>query len=244
MPFLIAAAGSVIRWTKSRGEDWVSAKDATGDYFLEIVYDPDHNRRPYHLQLWRHGTYDDGASRHTCYTTVARAKAAAAKHYGTSESPKTRVGRDRGGSIRSRATKSPRSRPPLRPVAAHGKPTRPSAGRASGVKTSRAGTPASRKGRKAHSCLSERRDGRRVTRQGRSASVGRAQSVDTPVGPQLRPYIAAGHGTRRSLPTAESASVPRHPFVIASPLPAEPSSSKPTHTYLRRAVHLRVREDG
>ena len=83
--------------------------------------------------------------------------------------------------------------------------------------------------------LSERRDGRRVTRQGRSASVGRAQRVDTPVGPQLRPYIAAGHRARRSVPTSESASVPRHPFVIAPPLSAEANSFKPTHTYFRRA---------
>ena len=40
------------------------------------------------------------------------------------------------------------------------------------------------------------------------------------------------------MPTSESASVPRHPFVIAPPLSAEASSFKPTHTYFRRAVSV------
>ena len=56
-----------------------------------------------------------------------------------------------------------------------------------------------------------------------------AQRVDTPVGPQLRSYVAAGHrpplGTN---PRIRLGSAPA--LVIAPHLSAEPSSSKSTHT--------------
>ena len=78
--------------------------------------------------------------------------------------------------------------------------------------------------------LSERRGGRRVTRQGRSARGGRAQRVDTPVGPQLSPpRIAASHRTR---PAAAAGNPPRFRADHSSsprPFPPnQPASGPPT----------------
>ncbi len=67
-----------------------------------------------------------------------------------SESPETGVGRDGPSSMPPQPEKPPRSRALLRPVTPARQAHAPTAPRASGVKSSTAGTPPSRPGRKAH----------------------------------------------------------------------------------------------
>ena len=68
------------------------------------------------------------------------------------ESPETGVGRDGPSSMPPQPEKPPRSRALLRPVTPARQAHAPTAPRASGVKSSTAGTPPSRPGRKAHNC--------------------------------------------------------------------------------------------
>ena len=92
---------------------------------------------------------------------------------GKSESPETGVGRDGPSSMPPQPEKPPRSRALLRPVTPARQAHAPTAPRASGVKSSTAGTPPSRPGRKAHNCsLSGGTAG--VSSEGPERSGGRA----------------------------------------------------------------------
>ncbi len=89
------------------------------------------------------------------------------------ESPETGVGRDGPSSMPPQPEKPPRSRALLRPVTPARQAHAPTAPRASGVKSSTAGTPPSRPGRKAHNCsLSGGTAG--VSSEGPERSGGRA----------------------------------------------------------------------
>ena len=93
--------------------------------------------------------------------------------YALSESPETGVGRDGPSSMPPQPEKPPRSRALLRPVTPARQAHAPTAPRASGVKSSTAGTPPSRPGRKAHNCsLSGGTAG--VSSEGPERSGGRA----------------------------------------------------------------------
>ena len=85
--------------------------------------------------------------------------------------------------------------------------------------------------------LSERRDGRRVTRQGRSACGGRAQRVDTPVGPQLSP---PRHRTQPPRLLPFTAANPLQ-FRAAFPQPPRlcpPNQPASTHPHLFQESHI------
>ena len=156
------------------------------------------------------------------------------------ESPQTRVGGNGRRSMAREPPKTPCSRPLLRPRDYTRQAHAPTVPRASGVKTSTAWTPPSRRGRKAHNCSLSGRTDRRVTRQGRSAGGGRAQRVDTPVGPQLpRPYTAAGHRPALGR-SCRSTSVLSRSSVIGRCCRRSRTAPKPTHTNLRRAENGRT----
>ena len=112
----------------------------------------------------------------------------------------------------------------------------PTARRASGVKTSTAGTSPSRPGRKAHNCsLSGGTAGVSPARAEAQAEDARSALTRRPARSYLRPYIAASHRTR---PSAAAANPPQFRAVLSSsPRPCLPHRSgfRPTHTCLRRA---------
>ena len=84
------------------------------------------------------------------YTRAAASTALRRRRPSISESPETGAGRDGPGSMAAPARNPPRSRPLLRPVSPARQAHPPTVRRASGVKSSTAGTPPSRPGRKAH----------------------------------------------------------------------------------------------
>ena len=112
----------------------------------------------------------------------------------------------------------------------------PIARRASGVKTSTAGTSPSRPGRKAHNCsLSGGTAGVSPGRAEAQAEDARSALTRRSARSYLRPYLAASHRTR---PSAAAANPPQFRAVLSSsPRPCLPyrSGFRPTHTCLRRA---------
>ena len=112
----------------------------------------------------------------------------------------------------------------------------PIARRASGVKTSTAGTSPSRPGRKAHNCsLSGGTTGVSPGRAEAQAEDARSALTRRSARSYLRPYIAA---SRRTRPSAAAANPPQFRAVLSSsPRPCRPNRSgfRPTHTCLRRA---------
>ena len=126
------------------------------------------------------------------------------------ESPQTRVGGNGRMSMAREPQKQPCSRPLLRPRDYARQAHATTVPRASGVKTSTAWTPPSRRGRKAHNC----------SLSGRPAATSPLHRSRPPPGPrpQLQIHLSS------------------EPLIRHRPLlPTEPNGSKPTHANLRRA---------